>query len=129
MIHRALLGSLERFIGVLIEHYAGAFPVWLAPVQAVVIPVAPAHADYAEKVGAELAAAGLRVEVDARDEKLGYRIREAQTQRIPYMLVVGDREAADHAAAVRTRAGGDRGAMAVGQFKEELLAEERERRN
>ncbi|MGE5549246.1 MAG: threonine--tRNA ligase [Bacteroidota bacterium] len=129
MIHRALLGSLERFIGVLIEHYAGAFPVWLAPVQAVVIPVAQAHADYAEQVRAELVAAGLRVEVDARDEKLGYRIREAQTDRIPYMLVVGDKEVAENAVAVRTRAGGDRGAVAVGRFKEELLAEVRERRN
>ncbi|MGE5598578.1 MAG: threonine--tRNA ligase, partial [Bacteroidota bacterium] len=128
MIHRALLGSLERFVGVLIEHYSGAFPVWLAPVQAVIIPVGQAHEAYAERVRQELAGAGLRVEVDARDEKLGYRIREAQRQKVPYMLVVGDREAAAGDVAVRTRTGGDRGAMAVGKFLEELLQETRERR-
>ena len=128
MIHRALLGSLERFLGILIEYYAGAFPTWLAPVQAVVIPVGEAHREYAERVRAELTEAGLRVEVDARDEKLGYRIREAQNQRVPYMLVVGDREAAAGTVAVRARGGGERGAMALADFKAEILDEVRARK-
>lgn len=128
MIHRALLGSIERFFGILIEHYAGAFPAWLAPVQAMVIPVTQGNIEYAEKVRTELGEAGLRAECDLRDEKLGYRIRDAQMQRVPYMLVVGDREAAENAVAVRVRGGGDRGAMPLGKFEEELLAEVRERR-
>ena len=92
MVHRALLGSLERFFGVLIEHYAGAFPLWLAPVQAVVIPVTERHQDYAREVAAKLRAHGVRVHVDDRNERLGYKIREAQLQKVPYMLVVGDKE-------------------------------------
>ncbi len=116
VIHRAIFGSFERFIALLIEHYAGAFPLWLAPVQAVVLPIADRHVEYARRVGAELAAAGLRVETDARQEKVNYKIREAQLQKIPYMLVVGDREAADGTVAVRSRAGGDLGSRALPEF-------------
>ena len=93
MIHRALLGSFERFIGILIEHYAGEFPVWLAPVQAIVLPVADRHVEYARRAVARCAAAGFRVEVDERTESIGRKIRDAELRKIPYMLVVGDREA------------------------------------
>ncbi len=116
VIHRAIFGSFERFIGILIEHYAGAFPLWLSPVQAVVLPIADRHAAAAESVRAALAAAGLRVELDGRQEKIGYKIREAQLQKVPYMLVVGDREAADGTVAVRSRSGGDLGTRAVADF-------------
>ncbi|MCE2543541.1 MAG: threonine--tRNA ligase [Acidobacteria bacterium] len=116
VIHRAIFGSFERFIALLIEHYAGGFPLWLAPVQAVVLPIADRHAEYAESVREQLAAAGLRVELDARQEKIGYKIREAQLGKVPYMLVAGDREAAAGSVAVRTRGGGDQGARPVGAF-------------
>ena len=116
VIHRAIFGSFERFIALLIEHYAGAFPLWLAPVQAVVVPIADRHRDYAESVVARLHAAGLRVEVDARQEKMGYKIRSAQLRKIPYMLVTGDREAAGGAVAVRHRRDGDLGASPVDDF-------------
>ncbi|HEX6736757.1 MAG TPA: His/Gly/Thr/Pro-type tRNA ligase C-terminal domain-containing protein, partial [Vicinamibacteria bacterium] len=111
--HRALLGSLERFFGVLIEHYAGAFPLWLAPVQAVVIPVAERHQAYAAQVAEALRGAGLRVKVDDRSEKMGYKIREAQVQKIPYMLVVGDKEVEAGNVSVRHRQAGDLGTMGV----------------
>jgi threonyl-tRNA synthetase len=111
MIHRALLGSLERFFGVLIEHYAGAFPLWLAPVQAVVIPVAERHQGYGRAVADELRGRGVRVTVDDRSEKMNYKIREAQVQKVPYMLVVGDREEAARTVSVRHRQAGDLGAM------------------
>ena len=124
MIHRVAFGSIERFIGILIEHFAGAFPLWLSPVQAVVMPVSEKYADYAEKVTAELDAAGLRVKSDLRPEKIGYKIREAQLQKIPYMLIVGEKEVAAGTVSVRSRSRGDLGAMAVGQFisdaKEEI---------
>lgn len=123
VIHRAIFGSIERYIAILIEHFAGAFPLWFAPVQAVVLPIADRHAPYAEQVRAQLAEAGLRVELDARQEKVNYKIREAQLQKIPYMLVVGDREAATQAAAVRSRATGDLGARPVVQFVADALAE------
>jgi threonyl-tRNA synthetase len=116
VIHRAIFGSFERFIALIIEHYAGAFPLWLAPVQAVVLPIADRHLDHARGVRAQLAAAGLRVEVDERQEKIGYKIREAQLQKIPYMLVVGDREVAEGAVSVRSRLGGDLGARTVQAF-------------
>jgi len=116
VIHRAIVGSFERFIALLIEHYAGAFPLWLAPVQAVVLPIADRHTEYAARVRDQLKAAGLRVELDDRQEKVNYKIREAQLQKIPYMLVVGDREAADGTVAVRERAGGDRGASTIDGF-------------
>jgi threonyl-tRNA synthetase len=118
VIHRAIFGSFERFIAILIEHYAGAFPLWLAPVQAIVLPIADRHLDYARSVLGSVTAAGLRVELDERQEKIGYKIREAQLQKIPYMLVVGDREAAEGTVSVRTRAGGDQGASPVAAFIE-----------
>jgi threonyl-tRNA synthetase len=118
VIHRAIVGSFERFIAILIEHYAGAFPLWLAPVQAIVLPIADRHADYAASVRDRLAAAGLRVELDTRQEKIGYKIREAQLQKIPYMLVAGDREANDirGLVSVRTRSGGDQGDQTIDEF-------------
>jgi threonyl-tRNA synthetase len=116
VIHRAIFGSFERFIAILIEHYAGAFPLWLSPIQAIVLPIADRHLDYARSVLASLKAAGLRVDLDERQEKIGYKIREAQLQKIPYMLVVGDREAAEGTVSVRTRAGGDQGASSVAKF-------------
>ena len=116
MVHRALLGSLERFIGILIEHYGGAFPVWLAPVQAVVIPIADRHIEYADTVLAQLTAAGVRAHTDASNNRMGAKIREAQLQKIPYMLVVGDREADADAAAVRLRSGENLGALPVAEI-------------
>jgi threonyl-tRNA synthetase len=116
LIHRAMLGSVERFMGVLIEHTAGAFPVWLAPTQAAVLPVSEKFEGYGEEVRAALAAAGLRAELDARNEKLGYKIREAQVQKVPYMLVVGGREQEDRTVAVRRRSGADLGAMTIESF-------------
>jgi len=118
VIHRAIVGSFERFIGILIEHYAGAFPLWLAPVQAIVLPISDRHLDYAVSVRDRLEAAGLRASLDERQEKIGYKIREAQLQKIPYMLVVGDRESSEGTVSVRERAGGDKGANAVDRFIE-----------
>jgi len=123
VIHRAVCGSFERFIAILIEHFAGAFPLWLAPVQAVVLPIADRHAGYAREVGAALDAAGVRVEVDERQEKVNYKIREAQLQKVPYMLVVGDKEVSDRTVAVRSRAKGDLGARPLDQFVTDALAE------
>ena len=123
VIHRAIFGSFERYIGILIEHFAGAFPLWLAPVQAVVLPIADRHAGYAAGVRDRLAAAGIRVELDARQEKIGYKIREAQLQKIPYMLVAGDREAAEGNVSVRSRTGGDLGARTVDEFVRQTQAE------
>jgi threonyl-tRNA synthetase len=114
VIHRAMYGSLERFMGVLIEHLVGAFPLWLAPVQAVVIPIADRHNDFCHEVGSRLKAAGLRVEVNDSNDRMNSKIRQAQLQKVPYMLVVGDREIEADAAAVRTRAGEDLGAIPVG---------------
>ena len=105
MVHRAILGSLERFIGVLTEHYAGAFPAWLAPVQARIVNVTDAQLDYVKEMKSRLAAAGIRVEADTRNEKLGFKIREAQMAKIPYVLVVGDKEVADGGFSVRLRSG------------------------
>ncbi|MBI4445761.1 MAG: threonine--tRNA ligase [Acidobacteria bacterium] len=116
MVHRALLGSLERFMGVLIEHYGGAFPVWLAPVQAVVVPVSQRHHEYAAAVEAQLKAQAVRVEADLRNEKVGYKIREAQLQKVPFMLVVGDREVETQTVSVRNRLEGDQGNMLIMDF-------------
>jgi len=116
MVHRALYGSIERFFGILIEHYAGAFPVWLAPVQAVVMPITDRQAEYAQKVVDQLKDAGLRVELDDRKEKVNLKIREAQLQKIPYMLVVGDREAQEGSVSVRNRKHADQGAQKVEEF-------------
>ena len=124
MVHRAILGSLERFLGILIEHYAGAFPLWLAPVQAVVIPIADRHLDYAESVRQQLQDQGFRVEVDSRGERMNQKIRQAQLQKVPYMLVVGDTEIEQGAAAVRLREGTNLGplplAEVVQRMKDEL---------
>ncbi|MCK8817116.1 threonine--tRNA ligase [Natroniella sulfidigena] len=121
MIHRAILGSLERFMGILIEHYAGAFPTWLAPIQAEIIPITDDQLDYAYQVKEELEEAGIRVEVDSRQEKVGYKIREAQVQQIPYMLIVGDDEIEAGTVSVRERREGDLGAVKVEEFKNDLL--------
>ena len=123
MIHRALLGSLERFFAVLVEHYAGALPLWLAPVQAVILPIADRHSEYAHTVVEKLRAEGFRAQVDDRNEKTGYKIREAQLQKIPYMLIVGDREAESGEVSVRSRSEGDKGAVAVGDLIDELKQE------
>ena len=120
MVHRALLGSVERFFGVLIEHYAGAFPVWLSPVQVAVLPISERHAPYARRVFDELREARVRAEVDDRNEKLNARIRDAQLQKIPFMLVVGDREEKDRAVSVRRRDTGDAGVQPLAQFKESV---------
>jgi threonyl-tRNA synthetase len=116
VIHRAIFGSFERFIAILIEHYAGAFPLWLAPVQATVLPIADRHLQYAAFVRDQLQAAGLRVDLDDRQEKINYKIREAQLQKIPYMLVVGDREVENSTVSVRERSGGDKGASSIDAF-------------
>ena len=121
MVHRAILGSVERFIGVLIEHYMGAFPLWLAPVQAVVIPIADRHQEYADTVAADLRASGLRVQVDKRNERMNLKIREAQIQKIPYMLIVGDREAAAGTVATRLLSGQDLGPILLADLKAQML--------
>ncbi|MBL7119694.1 MAG: threonine--tRNA ligase [Dehalococcoidia bacterium] len=117
MIHRTVLGSMERFLACLIEHYAGAFPVWLAPVQAVIIPIADRHLDYAHQAEAELKAEGLRLQVDTRPDRMNLKIREAQLQKIPYMLVVGDKEVDTSSVSVRLRSGDDLGRQPLSQFK------------
>lgn len=127
MIHRVVFGSIERFIGILIEHFAGAFPLWLAPVQVMVMPITDRTRDYAEGVAKRLEAAGFRVKTDFRNEKIGYKIREAQVQRIPYMLVLGDREAESAEVAVRTRYGGDQGTMTLDAFIKNLHVEDKTR--
>jgi threonyl-tRNA synthetase len=120
MIHRAVTGSTERFMAMLIEHFAGAFPVWLAPVQVVVIPIADRHNEYASKVLATLKEAGIRAEIDARSERMNAKIRDAQLQKIPYMLVVGDKEAAADAVSVRLRSNVDLKSMPLNQFVERV---------
>jgi threonyl-tRNA synthetase len=123
MLHRAIVGSMERFIGILIEHHAGALPAWLAPVQAVLMNITDAQADYVEEVRKSLADQGFRVESDLRNEKIGYKIREHTLQRVPYLLVVGDREKENGAVAVRTRSGEDLGSMPVSGFVSRLRDE------
>ncbi len=127
MIHRVVFGSIERFIGILTEHFAGAFPLWLSPVQVKVLPISERHHEYAEKVAAELEAAGLRVEADLRNEKIGYKIRDAQLQKTPYMLVVGDKEAETGTVSVRGRKDGDLGAMAVAEFAAKAVEQDKSR--
>ena len=123
LVHRAIFGSFERFIALLIEHYAGRFPLWLAPVQARILTIADRHLDHARSVETRLAAAGLRVELDSRQEKIGFKIREAQLQKVPYMLVVGDREVEENSVAVRGGASGDQGPSTVKAFLEAALDE------
>jgi threonyl-tRNA synthetase len=117
MIHRALFGSMERFFGVLIEHYAGAFPMWLAPVQVAVLPITDRVNEYAENVAGELRGAGFRVEANLKSEKIGAKIRDAQMQKVPFMLVLGDREMEQGNVAVRERSKGDIGVMSIEEFK------------
>lgn len=123
MIHRAIMGSLERFIGILTEHFAGVFPAWLAPVQARVLPITDRHHEYGQQVVNQLKAAGLRVEMDTRNEKVGYKIREAEMQKIPFILVIGDKELEAGAVAVRRRGQKDLGAMPVNDFRDLALGE------
>ena len=129
MIHRVAFGSIERFIGILIEHFAGAFPTWLAPVQVKVLPISEKHMDYAEKVLSELKEAGIRAEIDSRAEKIGYKIREARLQKIPYMLVVGAKEEEEGKVAVRSRFLGDEGAKSLAEFIEAVTKEIKDREN
>jgi len=128
MIHRALMGSFERFIGILIEHYAGEFPVWLAPVQAIALPIADRHNDAAGQVVASLRDAGLRAELDDRTESVGRKIREAELRKIPFMLVVGDREAEEGTVAVRRHGVGDEGSVPADEFVARLGEMAAERR-
>ena len=123
MIHRVAFGSIERFIGILIEHFAGAFPTWLAPVQVKVLPISDKYMDYAEKVKAALDAENIRAEVDTRSEKIGYKIREAQKNKIPYMLVVGQKEAEEGVVSVRSRFKGDEGQASLESFIENIKKE------
>ena len=123
MLHRAILGSLERFIGILIEHYAGSLPLWLAPVQAVILNITDKQAEYALKVEEILENQGLRVKSDLRNEKIGFKIREHTIQHVPYLLVVGDREAESNTVAVRTRSGKDLGSLSLQALSEGLTAE------
>jgi threonyl-tRNA synthetase len=123
MLHRAILGSLERFIGILIEHYAGALPVWLAPTQAVVLTITDHQMDYAVRLERFLAQQGFRVKADLRNEKIGYKIREHTLQRVPYLLVVGDREVASETVAVRTRGGEDLGSMSFQALAQRVAAD------
>ena len=116
MIHRAPFGSMERFVGILIEHFNGAFPLWLSPVQVMMVPIADRHVAYANEVAAQMRAAGLRVDVDDSNERMNKKIRNAQLMKIPYMLVVGDQEEEDGAVAVRTRDNVNHGAIAVAEF-------------
>jgi threonyl-tRNA synthetase len=120
MLHRAILGSLERFIGILTEHYAGAFPTWLAPVQVVVLNITDRQADYIQQVVASLQKVGIRANADLRNEKIGFKIREHTLQKVPFLLVAGDREMQDGTVAVRTRSGEDRGVMSVENFTQLL---------
>jgi threonyl-tRNA synthetase len=123
VLHRAMYGSMERFIGILVEHYAGAFPTWLAPIQARLMTINEAHVEYAQQVKEKMEQAGIRVELDARNEKIGYKIREAQVAKIPYMLVIGEKEVAEGALSVRKRGVGDAGAQPVDQFIAGILEE------
>ena len=127
MIHRVVFGSVERFLGIITEHFGGAFPVWLAPVQVRVMNITDRSAEYAEDVVAKLKAQGVRAEVDLRNEKIGYKIREAQGQKIPYMLVVGDKEVENRTVSVRTRSGGDKGSISLDEFAETITKQIRDR--
>jgi threonyl-tRNA synthetase len=123
MVHRTILGSMERFMGILIEHFAGKFPVWIAPVQATVLPISDKFNDYARDVAKQLEDNGIRVEVDERAEKIGYKIREAQMQKVPYMLIVGEKEVEDRLVSVRKRDQGDMGQMGMEAFIEQITEE------
>jgi threonyl-tRNA synthetase len=123
MIHRALLGSWERFFGLLIEQYAGAFPTWLAPVQVQLIPVADRHNEHAKKVAAEMKKCGIRVDIDDRSERMNLKIRQAQLEKIPYMIILGDKEVADNSVSVRRRTGEQLPVQPLQTFIDVLIAE------
>ena len=123
MLHRVIFGSIERFIGILIEHFAGAFPTWLSPVQVKILPIADSHLEYANRVKEQLLEEGIRVEIDERNEKIGYKIREAQLQKIPYMLVIGDKEVEANKVGVRSRKDGDQGAVSITDFINKIKTE------
>ncbi len=125
MIHRAIFGSFDRFIGIITEHFAGAFPTWLAPVQVKILPISDAHKEYSLKIKEQLEDADIRVELDEREEKIGYKIREAQLQKIPYMLIIGDKEIEANVASVRSRKDGDIGQMSLPNFISKIKEEER----
>ena len=116
MLHRVILGSVERFIGILIEHFAGAFPVWISPVQAIILTVTGRGDDFAREVQKQLVSAGVRTELDLRNEKLGYKIREAQMRKTPYMLIIGDKEVEKGGVSPRTRSGEDLGFLSIDDF-------------
>ena len=123
MLHRAILGSMERFIGILIEHHAGAFPLWLSPVQAVLINISQAQEEYTREIGRLLLDAGIRVQMDLRNEKITYKIREHSLQKLPYQLIIGDKEVAGRLIAVRTRSGEDLGQMTIDALIERFKTE------
>ena len=123
MIHRVVFGSIERFIGIIIEHFAGKFPTWLAPVQVKVLPVSEKSHDYAASVYEKLKASGIRAEIDNRDEKIGYKIREAQLKKIPYMLILGENESSTGCVSVRSRDNGDLGSNNLDDFIKDIKAE------
>ena len=127
MIHRVCFGSIERFIGILIEHYAGALPTWLSPVQVKVLPISDKFADYADSVAAKLDEAGVRVETDHRAEKIGFKIREARNERVPYMLVVGEKDVEANAVSVRSRENGEEGQQNIDEFIARITKEIKER--
>lgn len=129
MIHRVAFGSIERFIGILIEHYEGKFPVWLSPVQVKILPISDKYMDYCKEVYDILYSKGIRVELDDRAEKIGYKIREAQLQKIPYMLVLGEKEVQDSVISVRSRDDGELGQMKLDDFLSKIVEEIEERRN
>ncbi len=120
MVHRTVLGSMERFLASLIEHYGGAFPVWLAPIQVMVIPVADRHLDYAHKLEAELKSERVRVKVDTRSERLNLKIRQAQLDKVPYMLIVGDNEVTDSTVSIRLRSGEQLASQSLDNFKDTI---------
>jgi threonyl-tRNA synthetase len=123
MLHRAILGSLERFIGILIEQHAGTFPLWLSPVQVVVLIIADRHTDYATQVLKTLEQQGIRVKIDLRNEKIGFKIREHSMQRVPYLVIVGDNELKEQRITVRTQKGDDLGSLTINEFSERLKQE------
>jgi threonyl-tRNA synthetase len=123
MLHRAILGSLERFIGILIEQHAGTFPVWLSPVQVMILNIAGRHADYASQVMKVLEQQGVRVKIDLRNEKIGFKIREHSMQRVPYLVIIGDKELEDQKITVRTQKGEDLGSLSISEFSERLKQE------
>ena len=129
MLHRVIFGSIERFIGILIEHYAGAFPVWLSPVQVKILPISEKQHDYARKVEEEMKAKGIRVKLDDRSEKVGYKIREAQLEKVPYMVIVGQKEEEENILSVRSRKDGDIGSMETNEFIEKVIKEDKEKVN